>query len=659
MKKIVSVILSFLLCMTLVPVTQAASKEKLTKEMQALVDQGVITPGAGGLFKPNEKVNRGDFATYISRALKLPKGNSTFKDVPKGTEWAAGINAAASAGIVKGITSTKFAPEVSITREQMSVMITRALDYKKVKAKQGKLTFLDNHKIVQKEAVMRMVGHKIILGTKSGNGYVFNPKQSATRDHAAKFIYRMQEAVKNSGEKPEPPISQESFVIGTVDTQGTFTPGSKSYKTLEEAEQAFTNAENQVIAKDGNIIKMNKGIVVAKAKPQGMTTMYKKIENKVTKVYGPLAYGSEIEYVSSDETEIKIKIAGEDAFVKHSEAILLPEIAIKERSYYQVDSSNKLTHHIYDHINKKSVPVYEYGIGSSKMKVGERYYSWDGQTFTDKDGKVVDTIYQYFNMLPFRTTTNYSAAELNQMIEKELKRVEATTNPLYKDATKKSKLLGIGQILKDVEKEYKVNAFMVLAFAIHESQFGMSTKAQKENNLFGIGVHDNNPGGSSSYPTVKENIRVLAENTLNLRYIPIHDKSTDYAHGSHFGNKSRGLNVRYASDPYWGQKIAGHMLRMDKNLGGGKDYVNNKTPFNVYKVTSEVGYLHVRPQADRTKPALYTLPRNGFVVAVISSEVKPDYTWYKILSDNTTHLYGYVAGGEADDPYITQIPFQK
>ena len=41
--------------------------------------------------------------------------------------------------------------------------------------------------------------------------------------------------------------------------------------------------------------------------------------------------------------------------------------------------------------------------------------------------------------------------------------------------------------------------------------------------------------------------------------------------GAHVGNKASGMNVKYASDPYWGEKIAGWYYRMDKALGG-KDY---------------------------------------------------------------------------------------
>ena len=41
--------------------------------------------------------------------------------------------------------------------------------------------------------------------------------------------------------------------------------------------------------------------------------------------------------------------------------------------------------------------------------------------------------------------------------------------------------------------------------------------------------------------------------------------------GSHVGNKGSGMNVRYASDPFWGEKIAGWYYRFD-STNGLKDY---------------------------------------------------------------------------------------
>ena len=38
-------------------------------------------------------------------------------------------------------------------------------------------------------------------------------------------------------------------------------------------------------------------------------------------------------------------------------------------------------------------------------------------------------------------------------------------------------------------------------------------------------------------------------------------------HGGFFGNKAGGMNVSYASDPYWGEKAAQYFYEMDHAMG--------------------------------------------------------------------------------------------
>lgn len=209
MKKITSIFLSLVLLIFLLPASQTSAKETYSDEMKDMINQGIITGYQDGTYRPYSKVKRGEFATFLYRALNLPDGEHVFKDVNRNSALAPGINAAAKAKIVTGTTATTFAPDSLITREQMATMINRALDYLKVNKKSGKLTFLDNDKIQAKASVMYMVGHKIILGSKVENGYVFNPKDAASREHAAAFISRMLVAAKEQGiippAKPETP----------------------------------------------------------------------------------------------------------------------------------------------------------------------------------------------------------------------------------------------------------------------------------------------------------------------------------------------------------------------------------------------------------------------------------------------------------------------
>ena len=136
--------------------------------------------------------------------------------------------------------------------------------------------------------------------------------------------------------------------------------------------------------------------------------------------------------------------------------------------------------------------------------------------------------------------------------------------PIYKNAFEKSKLVGIGSYLKKVEEEKKVNALLLLSIAQHESQYGLSDRAQKSNNFFGIGIHDDKPN-DIYFTSIEENIDRLIDGYFNKNYI---SPNARFAHGAVLGKKSLGINVWYASDPYWGAKAAGHWYRIDKAMGG-------------------------------------------------------------------------------------------
>ncbi len=86
-----------------------------------------LVKGTGGNnYSPIAPMTRGSLATVLHR---LSQGKtdyeSTFKDVAQGRYYTEGVAWAAKAGVVKGITDEIFAPEQTITREQLAVMMAR------------------------------------------------------------------------------------------------------------------------------------------------------------------------------------------------------------------------------------------------------------------------------------------------------------------------------------------------------------------------------------------------------------------------------------------------------------------------------------------------------------------------------------------------------
>ncbi|MDB0074859.1 glucosaminidase domain-containing protein [Streptococcus gwangjuense] len=177
---------------------------------------------------------------------------------------------------------------------------------------------------------------------------------------------------------------------------------------------------------------------------------------------------------------------------------------------------------------------------TSAMKIGKKYYSKDGEHF---DGFTIKNRFLFKNLTE---PTNYSADELN--------RVYSIMN------IRNSRLAGKGAIFKEAEKRYGVNALYLMAHSALESAWGRSQIANDKNNFFGIAAYDTSPYDSAKkFDDVDKGILGAAK-WIRENYI---DRGRD-----HLGNKATGMNVRYASDPYWGEKIASIMMNINSRLGG-------------------------------------------------------------------------------------------
>ena len=176
---------------------------------------------------------------------------------------------------------------------------------------------------------------------------------------------------------------------------------------------------------------------------------------------------------------------------------------------------------------------------SSSMAIGTKYYSADGVNF---DNFKVENPFLYRDL---RKPTNYTAAELDKVYS--LMNIHG------------SRLAGKGEVFKEAEKRYQVNALYLMAHSALESAWGRSQIAKDKNNFFGIAAYDTTPYDSAkSFDNVDKGILGAAK-WIRENYI---DEGRTY-----LGNKSSGMNVLYASDPYWGEKIASIMMTINSKLG--------------------------------------------------------------------------------------------
>ncbi|MNO41058.1 Endoglucanase precursor [compost metagenome] len=172
------------------------SKHWAKEAILELTGKLIAEPRSGGLFDPDKSITRAEFAVFIAKGLGLDGDEANarrFSDVTSGTT-AAYIGAAAKAGIITGNTDGSFKPGSYITREQMALMMVRAMDYSGYNTQlsgtsaQYLSKFKDNAKIQNKETVAKAVREGIIQGVTTKT---FQPQGNATRAQAAVMLKRV------------------------------------------------------------------------------------------------------------------------------------------------------------------------------------------------------------------------------------------------------------------------------------------------------------------------------------------------------------------------------------------------------------------------------------------------------------------------------------
>lgn len=253
---------------------------------------------------------------------------------------------------------------------------------------------------------------------------------------------------------------------------------------------------------------------------------------------------------------------------------LVPLNQATNPSYYTVKNGD-LLHFLSYNLEGTTGVSLVIGKAPSYLQEGVKYLSYDGNYFYEytsnnlssqlnnlindyrSGSRMASTnrsnpFYNYYQYLPFRSTTVYTADELN--------------NYIVNNTASNSKLRGLGASLKQAESKYGVNALLILGVAINESGRGTSNIALTKNNLFGMAAYDSDTDAASSYTTPGDSVLDFARNFISGGYA---DPADWRYYGGFLGTKDRGANVKYASDPYWGEKAAQYAYEIDKYLSGG------------------------------------------------------------------------------------------
>jgi hypothetical protein len=168
----------------------AAISEYAKESVYRLQELGIME-GLQNQFNPQGALTRAQFTKVILNSLGIKVEGSfiqEFKDV-KNDHWAfVYIMKAKELGIIKGVDANTFNPNAPITRQQVALIIGRALQ---LKATTNTITFLDQNKISTE--ALPYVQALAQQGIIKGNNNHFNPHDPVTREMIATIIARLLE----------------------------------------------------------------------------------------------------------------------------------------------------------------------------------------------------------------------------------------------------------------------------------------------------------------------------------------------------------------------------------------------------------------------------------------------------------------------------------
>ena len=452
-------------------------------------------------------------------------------------------------------------------------------------------------------------------------------------------------------------IFQEDNSVEIIQHYTNFKTAKKEMQRLIDVGEYNPAIMNQ----DDAILAIRYGVVNFNTKACGENTSYT-VENSGKTGYTNGCYGADAAYLETNDKgdQVRFKQSGAIGWVALNE--------IEITNYYDSAQAASINHYtikdddIY-HMGTTDMSSSTYALsillGNNSIGLTQTVlYSYDGHYFYEAYPQMIDDYragtyansvnpnqpyYNYYQYLSHRSKTSYVSHEINSYIQNYLGYGAKPSS--YPPGIYQSQLYDEGYSFVEAQNTYGVNALMMFSVAVNESNFGRSQISIEKNNLFGHAAYDNAPGeNANGYDEVSSSISTHAQVFLNQGYLNPCDQVAEnditpkiclaqgyrYA-GGYFGDKASGLNVHYASDPYWGEKAAQYYMLFDRQMGErDKDRYRicflSKQNVNAYsEPSSKSNIMYITPSYDP-----YALVVIG---EVQGSEVEGNTLWYKIQSD--------------------------
>ncbi|MBQ8892095.1 MAG: DUF5011 domain-containing protein [Bacilli bacterium] len=337
---------------------------------------------------------------------------------------------------------------------------------------------------------------------------------------------------------------------------------------------------------------------------------------------------------------IKVKINGVVGWTRDGNYKIVPLNFLGTTSYYQVtdDSLN----HFYAKDIQTTYSSYSRSLDKkpSMLNTG-KYYSYDGIYFYSDLKKLItdykngnynnssnkdNPYYNYYMYLPHRGRSNYTADDIDAYLKNTKNLIGTIYGRQY--VSRYSNMWASGIFFKSSETLYGGNAILMMSLATNESALGQSRIAIDKNNLFGHAAYDSSAYDSATgYLNPYQSILGHAKSYINCGYANPNDSRY---RGSNMGDKSSGMNIMYASDPYWGEKAANYYYLFDKD--------NGFLDYNYYQLgITNIDSVNVRSEPNLTSSIPFNLKYKNVPVIILGevngTNVNGSTKWYKIVSD--------------------------
>ncbi len=415
----------------------------------------------------------------------------------------------------------------------------------------------------------------------------------------------------------------------------SFSSYSKAYSFYQENLEQYDN----LILMDGEkVVHMEYGIVEFITDEACSLGIDYYSESKDSDDYLNGCYGADAAYLntSSDGKRVYFLLSEDRGSVELDKVILHPYDPDELISSY-ISLNGQLVHNIRTRFDQD---FYSYSVvlddALSFMKEGDTYYSYDGHYFYDDYVKMIDDIrdethenalneepyYNYYQFLPYRSLSNYSAAELEYYLNIILGIRSRLTHYSDKDKDGADDEITSSQLHQNedsffvYQNIYGTNAMMLLSSAIHESSYGRSEKSFLSNNLYSNAAYDSRQEREADrYSSIDASIRCHAKHFISYLFSN-HLKS--FYSGTFYGNKLCGINVNYSYNPYYGEKCASVYYRIDKAM---EEKDRNTYAIGIMKDRNRIYFY----QDEELDDVLYSLRNVETLCFVILDETENSY----------------------------------